>query len=81
VHAVRIKDGKASYANRFVQTSRLRQERAAGWPLFLKFGDLYGLGGVLVGWFMVRSFFLLSPKPSSPILFIFSFFPCQSIVC
>lgn len=36
LHAIRIKDGKASYANRFVKTSRLLQERAAGIPLFLK---------------------------------------------
>jgi carotenoid cleavage dioxygenase-like enzyme len=37
VHAVRLKpDGTASYCNRFVDTARLRQERAAGWPMFMK---------------------------------------------
>lgn len=46
VHAVRIKNGEASYANRFVKTSRLHQERAAGFPLFLKFGDAVGLVGL-----------------------------------
>eukprot|EP00884_Botryococcus_braunii_P012266 jgi/Botrbrau1/2103/Bobra.0093s0011.1 len=46
VHAVRIKDGEASYANRFVKTSRLHQERAAGFPLFLKFGDAVGVVGL-----------------------------------
>ena len=44
VHAVRIsKEGKAiSYCNRWVETSRLRQERAAGVPLFTNFGDYRG---------------------------------------
>ncbi len=36
VHIVRIKDGQASYCNRFVDTARLRQERAAGFPIFSK---------------------------------------------
>lgn len=39
VHAVRIKDGAASYCNRWVPTSRLAQEAAAGTPLFLKVGQ------------------------------------------
>lgn len=44
VHAVRIKsDGKKiSYCNRWVETSRLRQERKAGVPLFTNFGDYRG---------------------------------------
>ena len=44
VHAVRIsKEGKAiSYCNRWVETSRLRQERRAGVPLFTNFGDYRG---------------------------------------
>jgi carotenoid cleavage dioxygenase-like enzyme len=36
VHAVRIKDGKASYVNRYVDTARLRQEKEAGYPQFIK---------------------------------------------
>eukprot|EP00775_Hariotina_reticulata_P002346 gene2346-2652_t len=43
IHCVRIKDGSASYCNRWVPTSRLQQEVAAGWPLFLKMGDHVGL--------------------------------------
>jgi len=34
VHAVRIKDGKATYCNRYVETSKLKQERQAGGPVF-----------------------------------------------
>ena len=36
VHAVRLKNGKVSYSNRWVETSRLQQERDAGKPLFGK---------------------------------------------
>ena len=36
LHAVRIKAGKASYSNAFVQTSLYKQERKAGKPLNLK---------------------------------------------
>ncbi|GAB4824146.1 hypothetical protein N2152v2_011192 [Parachlorella kessleri] len=46
VHAVRIKDGKASYVNRYVDTARLRQEREVGYPQFIKFGDSQGVWGV-----------------------------------
>jgi carotenoid 9,10(9',10')-cleavage dioxygenase 1 len=35
-HAVRIKDGKASYNNRYVETHRLQAEKAAGFPLYEK---------------------------------------------
>lgn len=35
-HAVRIKDGNASYANRYVDTHRLQAEKAAGFPLYEK---------------------------------------------
>ncbi len=35
-HAVRIKNGKASYGNRFIETERLKQEKKAGFPLFDK---------------------------------------------
>jgi len=36
-HSVRITGGKATgYANSFVETARLRQERKAGRPLFPK---------------------------------------------
>lgn len=36
IHAVRIANGKATYCNRWVQTSRLQQEGCAGWPLVPK---------------------------------------------
>ncbi len=36
VHAVRIRDGKASFCNRWVRTSRLEQEERAGWALHTK---------------------------------------------
>ena len=36
LHAVRIKDGKAAYSNAYVQTSRFKQERKAGRPLFFR---------------------------------------------
>jgi carotenoid cleavage dioxygenase-like enzyme len=35
LHAVRIKDGKAAFSNAYVQTSKLKQEKKAGRPLFL----------------------------------------------
>ncbi|CAG9463470.1 unnamed protein product [Pedinophyceae sp. YPF-701] len=53
LHAVRVKDGRASYCNHFVRTSRLLQEQAAGRPVFLKFGDLRGvlaLGHIFVAY-------------------------------
>lgn len=36
VHGVRIKDGRASYHNRFVQTSRFKQEKMLGHASFMK---------------------------------------------
>ncbi len=36
LHAVRISDGRASYSNSYVQTTRLTKERAAGRALFSK---------------------------------------------
>lgn len=42
VHAVRIKGGQPTYANRYVQTARLQAERAAGHALYAKFGDYRG---------------------------------------
>lgn len=36
LHAARLKEGKAAYANHWVRTSRYKQEAAAGWPLFAK---------------------------------------------
>jgi hypothetical protein len=36
VHAVRLKGGKASYANRYIHTHRLQQELAAQRPLYTK---------------------------------------------
>ncbi len=36
IHAVRVKDGKASYANRYVHTKKLETERKFGHSLYLK---------------------------------------------
>ncbi|KAG2440102.1 hypothetical protein HXX76_004216 [Chlamydomonas incerta] len=46
LHGVRLKGGKASYANKYVDTERLKQERAAGGPLFPRLGDLFGGKGL-----------------------------------
>jgi hypothetical protein len=48
VHAVRVKDGNATYCNRFVQTSKLEQEKKAGKPIFAAFADQEGQRGVVV---------------------------------
>uniref|UniRef100_A0A7S1X8S3 carotenoid 9,10-dioxygenase n=1 Tax=Tetraselmis chuii TaxID=63592 RepID=A0A7S1X8S3_9CHLO len=47
VHACRIKDGRASYANRWVHTKRFLEERALGWSSYTKLGDLSGFGGLV----------------------------------
>lgn len=36
IHGIRIKDGKASYVSRYVQTSRLKQEEHFGRAQFMK---------------------------------------------
>lgn len=35
-HTVRIKDGRASYNNRYVETNRLQAEKKAGFPIYQK---------------------------------------------
>ena len=46
VHGVRIRGGRASYANRWIETSRLIQERRFGRPAFSKIGELTGKAGL-----------------------------------
>ena len=36
IYACRIKDGHVNFSNRYVDTNRLKQEKAAGRPLGLK---------------------------------------------
>mmetsp|Transcript_30680 Transcript_30680/g.51662 ORF Transcript_30680/g.51662 Transcript_30680/m.51662 type:complete len:530 (+) Transcript_30680:245-1834(+) len=43
VHSCLIKDGQVSYSNRWVRTARFEEERKAGWPVFLKIGDMTGI--------------------------------------
>ncbi|KAJ4762783.1 Carotenoid cleavage dioxygenase [Rhynchospora pubera] len=50
IHGIRIKDGKVTYASRYVKTSRFNQEEYFGGAKFLKIGDLKGF----VGLFMVQ---------------------------
>ncbi|XP_056844738.1 carotenoid 9,10(9',10')-cleavage dioxygenase 1-like isoform X2 [Raphanus sativus] len=48
IHGVRIKDGKATYASRYVKTSRLKQEEFFGAAKLMKIGDLKGIFGLLM---------------------------------
>ncbi|KAL6763315.1 carotenoid cleavage dioxygenase [Haematococcus lacustris] len=48
VHSVRVKGGHASYANSYIKTTRLQQEKEAQKPMFLKMGDLHGTRGLLL---------------------------------
>ncbi|KAK9839226.1 hypothetical protein WJX81_002592 [Elliptochloris bilobata] len=45
LHACRFKGGKVSYCNRYVATARLARERDLGFPIYMRFGDMRGLGG------------------------------------
>ena len=47
VHAVRLADATASYANSWVRTARFELERALGRPVALRLGDLEGFAGLL----------------------------------
>ncbi|CAM6128740.1 unnamed protein product [Calypogeia fissa] len=46
LHGLRIKDGKATYACRYVRTARLEQEEFWGAPKFIKVGDVVGKRGI-----------------------------------
>ncbi|GAA0145908.1 oxygenase [Lithospermum erythrorhizon] len=48
LHAIRFKEGKATYVSRYVQTSRLKQERFFEKAEFLKYGDLQGKFGLFM---------------------------------
>ncbi|VAI11950.1 unnamed protein product [Triticum turgidum subsp. durum] len=48
IHAMRIKDGKATYVSRYVKTSRLEQEEYFGGAKFTKIGDLKGVFGLFM---------------------------------
>ena len=40
VHAVRIKDGKAQYCNRYMQTPKLEKERSYGYATEIRIGEI-----------------------------------------
>lgn len=45
IHGLKMKNGRATYVARYVQTTRLLQEERYGAPKFLKVGDLKGMRG------------------------------------
>ena len=47
LHNLRLRDGKALYSNFFVPTPRYLAERERGKELFLRFGELQGLVGLI----------------------------------
>ncbi|KAG0605587.1 hypothetical protein M758_9G071000 [Ceratodon purpureus] len=48
IHGLNIKDGKATYVARYVQTAKLQQEERYGASKFFKVGDLKGIPGYFV---------------------------------
>lgn len=59
IHAVRLKQGIASYCNRFTQTQRLSQEQKIGRAMYPKaIGELHGHSGIgRLGLYYARSLF------------------------
>ena len=46
IHAIRIKDGRIFYCNRWAETPRLEVETKAGGPLFIRAGELFNASGL-----------------------------------
>ena len=46
LHGVRLRRGSAAYANAWVDTERLKQERALGHPMLFRIGDMVGVKGI-----------------------------------
>jgi len=46
IHALRIKDGKMFYCNRYVECKRLQKEREAGKAVFIRIGEMSFKAGI-----------------------------------
>eukprot|EP00940_MAST-03C_sp_MAST-3C-sp2_P001175 g1175.t1 len=47
VHAVKFKKKGVEYTNNYIETPRYRFEKEQGRPMFLKLGDMQGIGGII----------------------------------